>query len=81
MSRKYKFREKSGAYFISFAIVNWIEKLADEQYSKGRQSINDLNFAKAYGFYKNGVKIELVKDYTRLGLHAIGVISNILNCD
>ena len=25
--------------------------------------------------------IELVKDYTRLGLHAIGVISNILNCD
>lgn len=61
--------------------VDFYKKLADEQYSKGRQSINDLNFAKAYGFYKNGVKIELVKDYTRLGLHAIGVISNILNCD
>ncbi|MCW2120389.1 hypothetical protein M2326_002707 [Flavobacterium sp. 7A] len=25
MSRKYKFTEKLGAYFISFATVNWID--------------------------------------------------------
>lgn len=25
MSRKYKFGEKSGAYFISFATVSWID--------------------------------------------------------
>ena len=25
MSRKYKFAEKSGAYFISFAGVNWMD--------------------------------------------------------
>ena len=25
MSRKYKFAEKTGAYFISFATVNWID--------------------------------------------------------
>jgi len=25
MSEKYKFGEKSGAYFISFATVNWID--------------------------------------------------------
>lgn len=32
MSRKYKFREKSGAYFISFAIVNWIDVFTREIY-------------------------------------------------
>ena len=25
MSRKYKFGEKEGAYFVSFATVNWID--------------------------------------------------------
>ena len=25
MSRKYKFGEKDGAYFVSFATVNWID--------------------------------------------------------
>jgi REP element-mobilizing transposase RayT len=32
MSRKYKFREKSGAYFISFAVVNWIDVFSRDLY-------------------------------------------------
>ncbi|MBG6060470.1 hypothetical protein IWX83_000233 [Flavobacterium sp. CG_9.1] len=26
MSTKYKFEERTGAYFVSFATVNWISK-------------------------------------------------------
>ena len=32
MSRKYKFREKSGAYFISFATVNWVDVFTRDLY-------------------------------------------------
>ena len=32
MSRKYKFREKQGAYFVSFATVNWIDVFTREAY-------------------------------------------------
>ena len=32
MSRKYKFGEKSGAYFISFATVNWIDVFTRNAY-------------------------------------------------
>ena len=32
MSRKYKFHEKTGAYFISFATVNWIDVFNRELY-------------------------------------------------
>lgn len=32
MSRKYKFAEKSGAYFISFATVFWIDVFTREEY-------------------------------------------------
>ena len=32
MSRKYKFREKTGVYFISFAVVNWIDVFTREVY-------------------------------------------------
>ena len=32
MSRKYKFHEKTGAYFISFATVNWIDVFTRELY-------------------------------------------------
>ena len=32
MSRKYKFREKTGAYFISFATVYWIDVFTREEY-------------------------------------------------
>ena len=32
MSRKYKFGEKSGAYFISFATVNWIDVFTRDAY-------------------------------------------------
>jgi putative transposase len=32
MSRKYKFGEKEGAYFISFATVNWIDVFTREDY-------------------------------------------------
>ena len=32
MSRKYKFADKSGAYFISFATVNWIDVFARDAY-------------------------------------------------
>ena len=34
MSRKYKFAEKDGAYFISFATVNWIDVFTREAYFK-----------------------------------------------
>ncbi|WP_343329820.1 REP-associated tyrosine transposase [Polaribacter staleyi] len=32
MSRKYKFGEKSGAYFISFATINWIDVFTRDAY-------------------------------------------------
>lgn len=32
MSRKYKFREKDGAYFVSFATVNWIDVFTRNDY-------------------------------------------------
>ena len=32
MSRKYKFHETLGAYFISFATVNWIDVFTREIY-------------------------------------------------
>jgi len=32
MSRKYKFHEKNGAYFISFATVNWIDVFTRDIY-------------------------------------------------
>ncbi|WP_194850303.1 REP-associated tyrosine transposase [Nonlabens antarcticus] len=32
MSRKYKFLEKDGAYFISFAVINWIDVFTREVY-------------------------------------------------
>ena len=32
MSRKYKFYETQGAYFISFSVVNWIDVFTRESY-------------------------------------------------
>ena len=32
MSRKYKFYEKNGAYFVSFATVNWIDVFTRDVY-------------------------------------------------
>ena len=32
MSRKYKFRNEDGAYFISFAVVNWIDVFTRDVY-------------------------------------------------
>lgn len=32
MSRNYKFRNKSGLYFVSFATVYWIDVFTREQY-------------------------------------------------
>jgi len=32
MSRKYKFAEKEGAYFVSFATVNWIDVFTRDNY-------------------------------------------------
>ena len=32
MSRKYKFHNKSGAYFVSFAVVNWIDVFTRQVY-------------------------------------------------
>lgn len=32
MSRKYKFHEKTGAYFVSFATVNWIDVFTRDVY-------------------------------------------------
>ncbi len=32
MSRKYKFAKKEGAYFVSFATVNWIDVFTRDIY-------------------------------------------------
>ena len=32
MSRKFKFHNKEGLYFVSFATVNWIDVFVREQY-------------------------------------------------
>jgi hypothetical protein len=32
MSRKYKFHNKSGMYFVSFATINWIDLFVRECY-------------------------------------------------
>ena len=32
MSRKYKFGEKEGSYFISFAVINWIDVFVRDKY-------------------------------------------------
>ena len=32
MNRKYKFYEKGGAYFVSFATVNWIDVFTRDIY-------------------------------------------------
>ena len=32
MSRKYKFHEKSGAYFVSFATVYWVDVFVRDRY-------------------------------------------------
>jgi hypothetical protein len=37
MSRKHKFAEKSGAYFISFATVNWIDVFTAQHSSNKKQ--------------------------------------------
>jgi putative transposase len=32
MSRKYKFNNKAGLYFVSFAVINWIDVFVREEY-------------------------------------------------
>ncbi|HGO5816097.1 TPA: hypothetical protein ACK3JR_002004 [Mannheimia haemolytica] len=32
MSRKYKFHEKSGAYFVNFATVYWVDVFVRDRY-------------------------------------------------
>jgi putative transposase len=32
MSRKYKFHNKEGLYFVSFAVINWIDVFVREEY-------------------------------------------------
>ena len=32
MSRKYKFKNKEGAYFISFAVIHWIDVFTRDNY-------------------------------------------------
>lgn len=42
MSRKYKFHNESGVYFVSFATVNWIDVFVRAEYSD--KIIESLNF-------------------------------------
>lgn len=55
MSRKYKFHEKQGAYFISFATVNWIDTFIRQTYFS--IVIDSLNYCRKnkgmeiYGYY------------------------------
>jgi possible transposase len=41
MSRKYKFNDKNGVYFISFATVYWIDVFVRDCYFEAM--INELN--------------------------------------
>lgn len=63
MSRKYKFKEKDGAYFISFATVFWIDVFTRTEYFDiiinsldycRKEERNDhlrlLHYAKSYPF-------------------------------
>ena len=54
MSRKYKFREKYGAYFVSFATVNWIDVFTrDDYFSQMTASLDYCRIEKGmeiYGF-------------------------------
>ena len=44
MSRKYKFHEEQGAYFISFSVVYWIDVFTREQYFN--EIINSLDYCR-----------------------------------
>jgi len=44
MSRKYKFYEDQGAYFISFSVVYWIDVFTREMYFN--EIINSLNYCR-----------------------------------
>lgn len=45
MSRKYKFHNKEGLYFISFATVYWIDVFTREEYFN--TIVESLQFCKA----------------------------------
>ncbi|CAL2090883.1 transposase [Tenacibaculum sp. 190524A02b] len=81
MSRKYKFHNKSGLYFVSFATVNWIDVFTRELYFNIlSESINYCRKEKGmelycYCFMTNHVHfifrsanekpMELLRDYKR----------------
>lgn len=44
MSRKYKFHNKEGLYFVSFATINWIDVFIRDYYS--REITNSLDFCR-----------------------------------
>jgi hypothetical protein len=51
MSRKYKFHEAMGAYFISFATVNWIDVFTREVYFGAMiESLDYCRKTKAWNF-------------------------------
>ena len=49
MSRKYKFHEKEGAYFVSFATVNWINVYKGYLFCNNDRIIRSLQEKQGYG--------------------------------
>ncbi len=64
MSRKYKFGEKSGAYFISFATVNWIDVFTRDIYfsciTESLDFCRENKGMELYGYYIMPSHIHLI---------------------
>ncbi len=66
MSRKYKFHNKSGLYFVSFATVYWIDVFTREKYlSILSESISYCRKTKKNRFYKICEWNKLFKDVAK----------------
>ena len=57
MSRKYKFNNKNGVYFISFATVYWIDVFVRDYYFETMMSV--LNYCRE----NKGMKMYYAKSY------------------
>jgi hypothetical protein len=49
MSRKYKFKNPEGVYFVSFSVVNWIDALTRSKYAGENGMLDILIIESWYG--------------------------------
>jgi hypothetical protein len=68
MSRKYKFGEKTGAYFISFATVYWIDIFTRDEYFANIPQLFEVFLSNAaqmsptlrhFKFFKNPISVKV----------------------